>query len=33
VTTVLTDLVDELALAMALCGCPTLGDVTGDLLA
>lgn len=33
VTTVLRDLVDELELAMALCGCRTLGDVTADLLA
>jgi 4-hydroxymandelate oxidase len=33
VTEVLAELVDELELAMALCGCPTLGDVTGDLLA
>ena len=33
VATVLRDLVDELELAMALCGCPTLGDVTADLVA
>jgi 4-hydroxymandelate oxidase len=33
VTSVLRDLVDELELAMALCGCPALGDVTADLLA
>lgn len=33
VTEVLRELVGELDLAMALCGCRTLGDVTADLLA
>jgi 4-hydroxymandelate oxidase len=33
VASVLRELVDELALAMALCGCRTIDDVTADLLA
>jgi 4-hydroxymandelate oxidase len=33
VEAMLTELVAEFELAMALCGCPTIADVTADLLA